>query len=189
MAKSKGKKKKSLKRTRSQQSLKTTATVKSTAEGMLQKNPFGYAVEMFESHGVIPYTFRRRNNPERPEDSNLVTTYVPFNLAEIKEALVKVRDDLPNKQIFRRYSIEAIRSAENPDEADVEGLFNLFLDPKSRNEGYHGHHRVTWIFLEDLLPSPQTKLKPDMTAGSIRPDLESVLGSRSICKVMFGIGN
>lgn len=43
------------------------------------------------------HTFDEPTDPKRPEDSNVVTAIVPSNLAEIKEALMKERDDLFNK--------------------------------------------------------------------------------------------
>ncbi len=120
---------------------------------------------MFKSQGVIPYLFGPPDNPPAVKDPGLVATYEPKNLSDIKRALAQERDDLPTKRLFQQYSNQAIRTAEHPDEADVGKLFELFLNPGSYDEGYHGHLHVPWENLNELLPAAQTKIKPGMTAG------------------------
>ncbi|KAI9884032.1 MAG: hypothetical protein M1823_004196 [Watsoniomyces obsoletus] len=159
-----------LRRNRSQDSLQTMEDLTgsapgSTTGGKLRTNPFGFAVRMFERFGVIHYMFGPPADPTSVQDAGLVTPHQPKNLSEIQQALNQERDDLPGRRIFQQYSDRAIETAEHPAETEVEKLFHFFLNPHSRDEGYHGHLNVSWENLNELLPAQQFKIRPDMTAG------------------------
>lgn len=150
---------------KSMTSQKSKTTAKSSTDGGLTKDPFGYATRMAVGFGIWRYNFR---SPERSEtlcQAGMVATAHPSNLQEILDTLNKDRENMPSLDAFRKFSIKAGKIAEGPDEGDMGELFALFLDPSSWDGSCHTHGRIALYASSELLPQPQKLVKPDLGIG------------------------
>ena len=141
----------------------TTRTGKTTTEGGLKGNPAGYAIQMMD-YGVMQYDHREPWEGS-VDDSHVVSTHIPSNYAEIREALKQDRQDAPNRQAFREYCLRAQQNFSAPEESDIGPIFELFLKVSRWNGAYFACGRQALSVPPDTLPSRQKLLKPDMCIG------------------------
>lgn len=146
-------------------STKSKKSVRTTTEGALKINPYGFAQRMIEDHGLRDYQFRKRDDPALQKALGLAATDIPSNFAEIEQVLSRERDDLPSHESFCKLSRRAMEVAIGPDEGDVQPIFELFIDVDRWDRQLHGHGRKTLLIPQGMLPEPQSKIKPDMCLG------------------------
>ncbi|KAI9833876.1 MAG: hypothetical protein M1826_006399 [Phylliscum demangeonii] len=157
-------------------SKKSKGTLKSTTEGGLIGNPFGYAEDMAENYGVLSYNYRPAPGPPiRLQPNSFIGNHFPANLSEIQEALKRDRTDLPSADAFREFCIEASEKMLAPDEGEMDALFALFLNFKRWNGAYYGHGRRALFVPPGKLPPPQSLVKPDVCHGIV----SRLLGKRT----------
>lgn len=153
------------KSTKSTKSGKSRRTTRTTTEGGLRGNPYGYAVEMAQSYGVLGYDYYELENPNDQKRLGLAAPFIPSNYVEIKKVLTRERDDLPSYKSFRKFSEKAAQVAMASDEGELNSLFTLFLDTTDWNKMYHGCGRKALVVPPRKLPPPQRLIKPDMIIG------------------------
>ncbi|KAI9812668.1 MAG: hypothetical protein M1826_002790 [Phylliscum demangeonii] len=158
------------KRSKSLRSKKSKGTLKTTTEGGLTANPFGYAEEMAENYGVLQYNYRPPPGPTiLLQPTSLIGNDFPANLSEIQAALERDRDDLPSASAFRMYCIEASEKMSTPDESEMSALFARFMDPQMWDGTHYGNGRRTLMLLPGMLPPPQSLITPDLCIGIVPP--------------------
>lgn len=120
---------------------------------------------MHAESGVLRNEFALPRKGSPHEQFGLAAERFPINYGEIREALAKDRDDLPNMNEFVKYCSRMDPANISPEESEIETSYTDFLDPHKWHQGQHRNGRHTLLLQPGVLPMPPDTIKPDLCMG------------------------
>ena len=145
-------------------SKRSTKTAQTSTEGELRAHPYGLAMVMGESFGVLENRYHKGGNPSTQEQLGLAAAYFPANYMDIKRSaeivmiypvMPSLWTSVPSSRIILWFLMKG----------GMDRIFAAFLNPLRWNNEYYAHRREKLLVAPGLLPPNCQVIKPDLCIG------------------------